>query len=50
MVIFPYHSVQKTLILNMDWYDYGMILITIKTLEIGGSKIWSTISVIISHF
>ena len=33
LVIFLCYSVMKALILNMDWYAYGMILMTVKTLE-----------------
>ena len=49
-VIFPCHGITKTLILNMDWYACGMILMTVKTYETSDSRIWGTIAVIIFHF
>ena len=39
MVIFQCHSIKKTLILNMNWHAYGMILMTVKTLETTDSRI-----------
>ena len=39
MVILPCHGVTKTLMLNMDRYVYGMILLTVKPLQISSSRI-----------